>query len=249
MAVFQPPDWGAMFVPNLSLLESFLRGTLVYFAVLALFRVFPRRQLGSVGLTDMLFVVLVSEGVSQALNANSPSLPNGVAAVTALLVWNFVLDWAAYRWRWVQRLLGTDPVPLVRDGRLLRENLERQKITEDELLAQLRQNGIDRVGAVKSACLEAEGQVSVVPKDDPPPVSPPAGPPDFDDAVRAFLEAAERVEAAVGWHERQAAAHAEQARNARELLARHGVRRRKSEGSTRGRRESDPSPQIRPLAG
>jgi uncharacterized membrane protein YcaP (DUF421 family) len=267
MAAFQMPRWDDMLVPDTGLLESFLRGTLVYFAVLVLLRVVPKRQVGSVGLTDVLLVVLISECVSQALTAQSSSVTNGIMAVSALLFWSFVLDWAGHRWPRFQRLLEPAPLPLIRDGVPLQENLKKERMSEDELLSHLREKGIDDVARVKSAHMEPEGHISVVPKDPvaatapgAPPPRPAAGPavlangsashrgpadrpsapdqpPDFDGALGRFLEAAEALRAAVTWHEARAAEHAARAKAARAALTRHGVR---------GRALLDPKPPAEP---
>jgi uncharacterized membrane protein YcaP (DUF421 family) len=240
MAAFQPPDWAAVFVPDGSLVESFVRGTAVYFGVLVLFRLILRRQTGGLGLTDVLLVVLVSECVSQSLTAETKSVPNGLAALAALLVWSYALDRATDRWPRLGRWLEPPPVELVRDGVKQTDALHAQRLTDDELMSQLRQNGVDDLAAVKVATLEPDGAVSVVTRPGggsgesrsgsypplPPPDSPLAdGPPDLRDALKRFLSAAGDVRAAVAWHDDRAAAHKQAAADARALLARHGVRR------------------------
>jgi uncharacterized membrane protein YcaP (DUF421 family) len=232
--MFQSPDWAAVFVPDLSLAESFVRASAVYLSLLVLFRVVLNRQAGAIGLPDVMLVVLVSECVSPALGAEAKSVPNGVVAVAALLFWSFALDKLASRWPWLQRRLEPRPVEVVRDGRPLRENMAREGMTDEELQAQLRVNGIDDVAKVKSAHIEAEGTVSVVPKEEAEragerekpeqrETQAPA-PPDFDAVLRAFSEAAENLAAAVAWHEGRAAGHRAAAKAARGELARHGVR-------------------------
>src|SRR5215208_3622446 len=79
------PDPETMFVPDLSLLESFARASVIYLGLLALFRLVLKRQAGSLGLPDIMLAVLVSECVSQALSAGANSVPNALAAVSALL--------------------------------------------------------------------------------------------------------------------------------------------------------------------
>jgi uncharacterized membrane protein YcaP (DUF421 family) len=247
VAAFQLPDWSGVFVPDGSLLESFLRGTAVYFAVLVLFRVILRRQTGGLGLSDVLIVVLASECVSPALSAEMKSVPNGLAALVALLFWSYVLDWATDRWAWLNRLLEHRPVELVRDGQKRPDALHAQHITDDELMSQLRLNGVDDLGRVKAATLEPDGEISVVTRSEAseegggereetnpdrsssllPPPSPLAdGPPDLDEALKRFLAAAGDVRAAVAWHDERAAAHKRAAAAARAALARHGVRPR-----------------------
>jgi uncharacterized membrane protein YcaP (DUF421 family) len=243
------PQWDRIFVPDQSLLESFLRGTFVYFGALVLMRVIPRRQVGSVGLTDILLLVLLSECVSQALTDDSVSIPNGVVAMAAMMFWNYALDWAGHRSKWVRHLLEPDPVELIRDGRPIRENLDKQKITDEELTEQLRRKGVGEVGAVRSAYMESGGQVSVVPIDaptghDPSRNGPPApaaapapspdGPPDFEALLAAFQAAARNLQVGVAWHEERAAEHAGRAKEARQVLARYGVRiPRRTAGSER----------------
>ncbi|MEO2090597.1 MAG: YetF domain-containing protein [Gemmataceae bacterium] len=230
MCGFADVHWAEVFVPDLSLAESFVRGSVVYLSLLALFRIVLRRQGGAIGMPDVMLVVLVSECVSPALTAEAKSVPNGLATVAALLFWNYALDWLAFRSRWLRRVLEPDPLPIVRDGRPIREHLNQERMSDDELAAQLRGAGIDDMGKVKVAYLEAGGAVSVIPKDDapdpppPPQASPPIGPAEFELAVRRFAEAAAVVRAAVAWHEERSADHRAAAKAARKLLAVHGVR-------------------------
>jgi uncharacterized membrane protein YcaP (DUF421 family) len=227
MAAFGAADWAAVFVPDASLLESFVRGSVVYLSIIILFRVVMRRQGGSIGLPDIMLVVLVSECVSVALSAEAKSVPNGLAAVAALLFWSFVLDRLGHRWPWFQRLLEPEPLPLVRDGKPLHENLNSEGITDEELEAQLRLNGVEDVAKVKLATLEADGEVSVVPKQgkaQPACATCRSESLDLDGAAKHFEEAAEKLRAAVARHEEHAADHKAAAKAARELLAHHGIR-------------------------
>ncbi len=168
MSGFEAPQWAQVFVPDLALAESFLRGTVVYFAVLILFRVVLKRQSGGLGMADVLLIVLVSECVSPALSAEAKSVPNAIVAAGALLFWTYALDRLERHWPWFQRLLEPRSVKLIGYGELLRENMAKEGVTEEELLAQVRQNGIDDPKRVKAAFIESDGAVSVIPDDEPP---------------------------------------------------------------------------------
>lgn len=221
--MFQMPDWVGVFVPNMSLFESFARASLVYLSLIVLFRVVLNRQAGSIGLPDVMLVVLVSECVSQSLNADAKSVPNGLAAVAALLFWSYTLDRLSYRWPWLQRRLEPRPVEVVKDGKPLRENMDSEGLSDEELEGQLRLNGIDDVSKVKTARIESEGTLSVVPKENDAPARSDQ-PPDFGAAVRAFSDAADRLKEAIAWHDERASDHATAAKSARAELARHGIR-------------------------
>jgi uncharacterized membrane protein YcaP (DUF421 family) len=82
--------------------------------------------------------------------------------VRDLTGWNFLFDWLAYRYSWFQRLLEPKPLPIVRDGTLLRRNMRHEFITADEVMSQLREQGVDDVSEVKLAYVEPDGGVSVI---------------------------------------------------------------------------------------
>jgi uncharacterized membrane protein YcaP (DUF421 family) len=225
MAGFAWPKWDEVFVPDGSLLESFLRGTAVYFAVLVLFRLILRRQRGgSVGLGDVMILLLLSECVSQSLTSDFNSVPNGVVAVGALLFWNYLTDYVSYRWDWFHKLVQSEPLQVVRDGRPIPEHMRQERVRDDELAAELRKQGVEDVSKVKAAFVEAEGDVTVIPKEDGAPAGGSSGPPEFDAALRHFLEAARHLHQAASWHDEQAAEHRRLAAEARTVLSRHGVR-------------------------
>jgi uncharacterized membrane protein YcaP (DUF421 family) len=235
MKAFAWPEWDQVFLPDGSLLESFLRGVAVYLAVLILFRVVMKRQLGSLGFGDVLLLVLVSECVSQALSDNKNSVPNGIAAVTALLLCNYLIDYLTYRSRWLRSILQPDPIRLVLNGQPIRKNLEKERISDDELLAHLRLNGIENPSQAKSVCLESEGEISVIRQKEDPSAGEAgpdeagedgSGPPDIEAELRRFLDTARRLHRAVAWHEERAADHRRLAAEARDALKRCGIQPR-----------------------
>jgi hypothetical protein len=62
------PDWASMLVPTIPLLEGVVRGTITFFALLALMRIVGQRESGGLGLTDVLIIVLVAEAAAPALH-------------------------------------------------------------------------------------------------------------------------------------------------------------------------------------
>ena len=211
VSALQLPEWGQVFIPDASLVESFVRASAVYLSLVVMFRLVLNRQGGAIGLPDVMLVVLVSECVSASISADAKSVPNGLSAVFALLFWNYLLDLLAYRWSWLRRLLEPEPSLIVQDGQPVRKNLERERISDDELAAQLREQGIDDVKNVKVAFIEAEGTVSVIPKERSgvrealriEAQRVPASTPDFDRAGQLFLAAIAEYRAAVDWHEKK----------------------------------------------
>ncbi|MDQ4142528.1 MAG: DUF421 domain-containing protein [Actinomycetota bacterium] len=149
-------------MPKTPLLEIFIRGTLVYLAVFVLLRVVFKRQSGTLGITDLIVIVFIADASQNALADDYRSVPDGLLLVATIVGWAFALDWAAYRFRAVERLIKADPLLLVKDGQMLREHMRRELLTAEELMSHLRLHGVHDLREVKEAYMEPNGQISVV---------------------------------------------------------------------------------------
>ena len=154
-------DWNSVFVPTVSLLEIVLRGTLVYLLLFFVLRVL-RREAGALGISDLLVVVLIADAAQNAMSSEYKSVTEGAVLVGTIVAWDYSLDWLGYRFPALGRLLRPGPLPLVKDGRALRQNLRREMISMEELMSQLREQGVESISEVKRCYLEGDGHVSVI---------------------------------------------------------------------------------------
>ena len=88
-------DWDAIFSPQHSLLELFLRGTIMYLVIFVLLRVVLRRQVGGIGMTDILVIVLVAEVAGKGITAEYKSVVEGAVLVGTVLFWSYAHRMAA----------------------------------------------------------------------------------------------------------------------------------------------------------
>ena len=154
-------DFRSIFVPSLHLAEIVLRGTLVYLFLFIILRVL-RREAGVVGIADLLVVVLIADAAQNAMASEYKSITEGAVLIVTIAAWDYFLDWLGYRFPRFHRLLTPAPLPLVRDGRMIRKHLRQELITEEELLSQLRQQGVQNLAEVKRCYLEGDGHFSVI---------------------------------------------------------------------------------------
>lgn len=155
-------DWQELFALGHSPLEMIARGSVVYWFLLLVFRFVLRRDVGSMSMADLLFVVLVADASSNAMQGEYKTITDGLILLGTLVLWNYGLDWLAYRSRIVARLLDPPAKPLVRRGRIVRDTLRRELITTAELMAKLREQGVSDLQEVRLAQLESDGKLSVV---------------------------------------------------------------------------------------
>lgn len=159
------PDWDKVFILDMPLLEPILRGFLVYAGLLVVMRCLLRRETGAVSLTDLLVAALIADAVSNGMTGNHHSVPAALLTGFTILFCSFAMDWLTYHSALWRRLVDRPPVALIRDGRVLGDNLRGQLVTEDELLSHLRQHGVERPQQVKLATIEGDGEISVIEAD------------------------------------------------------------------------------------
>jgi uncharacterized membrane protein YcaP (DUF421 family) len=160
--MFDPIDWNSIFVPDIPFLEIVVRGTVMYLSLFLLLRIVLKRQTGTLGMTDLLLITLLADASQNAMAGEYRSLPDGIVLVGTIIFWNYAFDWLSFKSEWFERLIEPAPLPLVKRGRLLRQNMRRELINEAELLGKLREQGIEDVSKVKLANIESDGQISVI---------------------------------------------------------------------------------------
>jgi uncharacterized membrane protein YcaP (DUF421 family) len=156
------PDLGTLFELTISPAELILRGTAMYWFLFLLLRFVLRRDMGSIGVADVLLLVLIADAAQNAMSGGYESITEGCILVATIAGWNWLLDMTAYRFASVRRLIEAKPLPLVRNGKLMRRNMRHEMITEDELMAKLRENGIEALDQVKAVTMESDGEISVI---------------------------------------------------------------------------------------
>lgn len=161
-------DWSAIFGFDTPVLEIVLRGSVVYLALFAMLRFVLKRQAGAMSISDLLVVVLIADASQNAMADDYTSIPDGIALVATIIGWSLLIDFVGFHVPWARRLASPPPLPLVKDGTMLYRNMRRELITEEELRSHLRLQGAERFEDVKYACMEGDGRISVVMKNQKP---------------------------------------------------------------------------------
>lgn len=154
-------DWETMFRPGGPLLEMVVRGTLVYLAIFVMLRLLPRRQVGSLGVADLIVIMLVADAAQNAMANEYRSIPEGLVLVATIFGWDYIIDWVDFRWPGLH-LAGPQPEILAEFGQVNLRALERQRMSLDDLMGQVRAHGIEHLGLVRKAVLESDGRLSII---------------------------------------------------------------------------------------
>lgn len=141
-----------------------LRGVIVYFFLLILFRLTGKRQVGQLAPFDLVLLLILSNAVQNAMNAGDNSILAGLILAVTLVFLNHTVGYVAYRWRKAELMIEGTPEILVQDGILCAEVMQNQRITDLELKTALRAAGYETIEEIHLAILENNGHVSVIKK-------------------------------------------------------------------------------------
>jgi uncharacterized membrane protein YcaP (DUF421 family) len=157
-------DWSAIFGVETSPLELIVRGSAMYLFLFTIFRVVIRRRVGSVGMADILILVIVADAAQNGMAGEYRTVTEGAILISTIIAWSVLADFLTYKSPMLQRLLEPPPLLLIENGRVKWRNLRHEFLSEDELKAKLREHGVTDYAQVAKAFLESEGEVSVIKK-------------------------------------------------------------------------------------
>lgn len=156
------PDWSEVFGLTVSPLELVVRGTAMYVFLFVLFRVVVRRRVGSVGMADILILVIIADAAQNGMSGDYRSVTDAFILVGTIVAWNMLVDFLTWRFESLQRWLEPPPLLLIDRGKILWRNLRWEFVSKGELETKLREHGVTGAGEVDKAFLEPDGQVTVI---------------------------------------------------------------------------------------
>jgi uncharacterized membrane protein YcaP (DUF421 family) len=139
-----------------------LRSLAVYLFIVISIRVFGKRELTQLSVIDLVFILLISNAVQNAMVGPNTTLLGGLIAATSLFLVNAVLDTLFFKSRRLSKLLQGESIMLIYKGHVLMRHLDKAKLSLDDLKAAVREHGVESIGEVDLAVLENDGNISVL---------------------------------------------------------------------------------------
>jgi len=155
-------NWSEIFGLSVSPVELVVRGTVMYLFLFAVFRLAIKRRIGAVGMADLLVLVIIADAAQNGMAGEYRTVTEGIILLSTIIAWEVLIDFLAFRFRRVERLLLPPPLLLIDRGRILWRNLRQEFVSELELRAKLREQGVTDPAEVDKAYMEPDGAVSVI---------------------------------------------------------------------------------------
>jgi uncharacterized membrane protein YcaP (DUF421 family) len=139
--------------------------SVIYVFITLAIRISGKKELSQLSVLDLVFVLLISNAVQNAMVGSDSTLGGGLIAATTLFVINYIFKNLMYRSKRLTRLLEGEPVVLITNGKVIDTNLKKLKITFDELYEAIREHGVTDIKNVNLAMFEVDGNISILSDD------------------------------------------------------------------------------------
>ena len=127
-------------------------------------RLMGKRQLGELDVSELVITILLSEIATLPITNPEKKLTDAIIPISILATLEILTSTLILRYPWAKRLFSSKPAVLIARGKLDRKQMKRVRISVEELISQIRQNGIFDLDEVDYAILEENGKMSIIPK-------------------------------------------------------------------------------------
>mgnify|MGYP000134297290 CR=1 FL=1 len=139
-----------------------LKSIAVYVFIVAAIRLFGKKEFAQLSVVDLVFILLISNSVQNAMVGADSSLSGGLIASFALFSANYLFKKLEIRFPAISKVVEGDPVVLVYQGKLILDGLRKSTLTQEQLYAAIREHGIMELEEVDLAVFEVDGNISVM---------------------------------------------------------------------------------------
>ena len=141
--------------------ELIVRSLIVYVFLLVLIRLTGKRQVGQLAPFDLILLLVLSNAVQNAMNGGDNSVLAGLISAVTLVGLNYGIGYATFRSKRLEALIEGRPQLLIHNGKLYQDVMDQQRLTQHELDAALRRQGVANIGCVHIAMIENNGEITV----------------------------------------------------------------------------------------
>ena len=149
-----------------------IRTFILYAAVLFAVRMMGKSELSKMSPFQMVILFMIAELAAIPIDSTSASLINGVMAIVTLMFLQIFISWLSTKCEWFKNFVTDKPSVLIEKGKLNVKELKKLRITNTDLMEQLRLENCPSLSDVQYAIMESNGQLTVIPKAQNKPVTP-----------------------------------------------------------------------------
>jgi uncharacterized membrane protein YcaP (DUF421 family) len=141
-----------------------IRAVVLFFFVYLLTRVTGRRELSSLEPFDLILLIVLGDAIQQGLTQDDYSVTGAFIVVGAIASLQVATSYLSFKFPWASRVLDGEPIVIIQDGKVIEDNLRRERLSVDEVAEEARGQQIASLEDVQWAVFEPSGRISFIPK-------------------------------------------------------------------------------------
>jgi uncharacterized membrane protein YcaP (DUF421 family) len=141
-----------------------IRAVVLFFFVYLITRVIGRRELSSLEPFDLILLIVIGDAIQQGLTQDDYSVTGALIVIGTFAVLQILVSYLSYRFPRLRPALDGEPIVVVQDGKAIEKNMNRERITIEEVLVEARQQQVASLDQIAWAVLETSGRISIIPK-------------------------------------------------------------------------------------
>lgn len=149
-----------------------VRTIVLYCFVAVSMRVMGKREIGQLQPYELVIAIMISELAAVPMGDTGIPLINGITPIITLLTIQVILSFISMKSLKAREIICGTPSILIRNGKIIEQELQRLRYNLSDLLEQLRAKNVPNISDIEFAILETSGQLSVIPKSQKRPVIP-----------------------------------------------------------------------------
>lgn len=138
-----------------------LRTIILYIVIVITFRLMGKREIGELGIVDLVVSVLIAELAALSLEKNDEHLFKYVLPIILLVIIQIIFSFISLKSRKFRKLVDGEPSMIIKRGKIDEKEMKKQRYNFDDLMMQLREKDIRNIKDVEYAILEPTGKLSV----------------------------------------------------------------------------------------
>lgn len=150
----------------------FVRTLILYFSLLISMRLMGKRQLGEMELSEFIVAALIADLAATPLQDIGIPLINGLVPIITLFCLEIIIAGLSLRFVGARKLFFGTPGIMIQKGQIDIAQMRKNRFTLDELMQELRAQGVTEISQIEYAVLETNGQLSVILSPAAQPVTP-----------------------------------------------------------------------------
>jgi uncharacterized membrane protein YcaP (DUF421 family) len=145
-------------------MDLVIRATVIFFFIFMVTRIGGRRELTTLDPFDLILLVVLGDLVQQGITQSDESVTGTLIVISTITLLTVAVSWSSFRFRRLRLITEGEPIVLVRDGRLIQRNLDRERLTRGDVEEGARLQQVASLEEIRWALLEKDGSITVIKK-------------------------------------------------------------------------------------